>query len=198
MRITKYTHACIRLEHEGRVLVIDPGIWAEPESVTGADAILVTHEHADHLDISRFAGLGIQIYGPADASLPGMGWTPVTSGEEFSAAGFTVRAVGARHAFVYDGLPDCANLGYIIDGTCYHPGDSLHVPDQEIEILFAPAQGSWLKMSEAIDFVKAINPRRTLPIHDAQLSERGLGSLNNWLGRAAGGGYRYLAPGEAA
>jgi hypothetical protein len=53
-------------------------------------------------------------------------------------------------------------------------------------------------MSEAIDFVKAIKPRRTLPIHDAQLSERGLGSLNNWLGRAAGGGYRYLAPGETA
>ena len=37
----------------------------------------------------------------------------MTSGEEFSAAGFTVRAVGARHAFVYDGLPDCANLGYM-------------------------------------------------------------------------------------
>ena len=42
MRITKFTHACVRLEHDGRGAGHRPGIWAEPESVTGADAILVT------------------------------------------------------------------------------------------------------------------------------------------------------------
>jgi L-ascorbate metabolism protein UlaG (beta-lactamase superfamily) len=34
MKITKYTHACVRLEHGGRVLVIDPGTcgyrWLAP------------------------------------------------------------------------------------------------------------------------------------------------------------------------
>jgi L-ascorbate metabolism protein UlaG (beta-lactamase superfamily) len=198
MRITKYTHAYVRLEQGGGALVIDPGIWTEARAVTGADAILVTHEHSDHLDIRRFAGLGIQIYGPADADLPGVDWTRLTSGEEFGIAGFTVRAVGARHAFVYDGSPDCANLGYIIDDACYHPGDSLHVPDQPIDTLFVPAQGSWLKTSEVIDFIQAIRPQRALPIHDGQVNERGLGSINSWLAHAAGDGYRYLAPGETA
>ncbi|PWU58592.1 MBL fold metallo-hydrolase, partial [Micromonospora globispora] len=28
MRITKFTHACIRLEDDERVLVIDPGTWS--------------------------------------------------------------------------------------------------------------------------------------------------------------------------
>ena len=39
MRITKYTHACVRIEHDGKVLVIDPGVWTEPEAVAGADAL---------------------------------------------------------------------------------------------------------------------------------------------------------------
>jgi L-ascorbate metabolism protein UlaG (beta-lactamase superfamily) len=197
MRITKYTHACVRLEHDGRVLVIDPGTWTEPVALTGADAVLVTHEHADHIDVLRLAGLGVPVYGPADGNIPRLEITGVSSGEEFTAAGFRVRAVGGRHAFIYGGRPDCANLGYIIDEAIYHPGDSLHVPTQPIETLLVPAQGSWMKMAEAIDFVKAIKPQRAFPIHDAQLNDRGLSSVNGWLAKEAGSGYRYLVPGES-
>lgn len=111
MRITKYTHACVRLEREGRVLVIDPGVWSEPGALTGADAVLVTHEHADHIDVLRLAGLGVPVYAPADANIPGLEVIGVSSGVEFSVADFRVRAVGGRHAFIYDGQPDCANLG---------------------------------------------------------------------------------------
>jgi hypothetical protein len=46
--------------------------------------------------------------------------------------------------------------------------------------------------------VRAIAPRRTFPIHDAGLSERGLASLNAWHGEVSGSGYRWLAPGESA
>jgi L-ascorbate metabolism protein UlaG (beta-lactamase superfamily) len=197
MRITKYTHACVRLEHEGRVLVIDPGTWSEPSAVVGADAVLVTHEHADHIDVGRLAGLGVPVYAPADASIP-MDVIGVSADEEFSAAGFPVRAVGGRHAIIHGGQPDCANLGYIIDAAIYHPGDSLHVPEQSIETLLVPAQGSWLKMGEAIDFVNAIKPQRTFAIHDAQLNDRGLESVHGWIGEETNSGYRYLAPGESA
>src|ERR1700684_319567 len=67
MQITKYTHSCVRLEQGGRVLVIDPGIWAEAAAVAGADAVLITHEHSDHLDADRLAGLGVRVFGPAGA-----------------------------------------------------------------------------------------------------------------------------------
>jgi L-ascorbate metabolism protein UlaG (beta-lactamase superfamily) len=197
MRITKYTHACVRLEQDGRVLVIDPGTWTESVALTGADAVLVTHEHADHTDILRLAELGVPVYAPAEANIPRLEVTGVSSGEEFTAAGFRVRAVGGRHAFIYGGQPDCANLGYLIDEAIYHPGDSLHAPAQPIETLLVPAQGSWMKMAEAIDFVKTIKPRRAFPIHDGQLNDRGLGSVNGWLAEATGSGYRYLRPGES-
>ncbi len=48
MRITKFGHACVRLEHDGRSIVLDPGMFTEPEAVDGAGAVLITHEHPDH------------------------------------------------------------------------------------------------------------------------------------------------------
>lgn len=198
MQITKYTHACIRLEEAGRVLVIDPGEWSEPEALFGADAVLVTHEHSDHIEATRLADAGVPVFAPKGADIVGLDVTWVTADQVFDAAGFRVRAVGSRHAFIYERRPDCANLGYIVEDRLYHPGDALLVPTEAIETLFVPAQGSWMKLDEAIDFVRSVNPRRTHAIHDAGLSDRGLASVNAWLSGVTDNGYRWLAPGETA
>jgi L-ascorbate metabolism protein UlaG (beta-lactamase superfamily) len=198
MQITKYTHACIRLEEAGRVLVIDPGEWSEPGALAGADAVLVTHEHSDHIEVSRLADAGIPVFAPAGADIEGLDVTWVGTDEVFEAAGFKVKAVGARHAFIYDGKPDCPNLGYVVEDRFYHPGDALFIPTAPIETLFVPAQGSWMKLVEAIDFVRAIKPTRAHPIHDAGLSDVGLASANAWFERVSGTEYRWLAPGETA
>lgn len=197
MKITKYTHACVRLERDGRVLVIDPGVWSEPRALAGADAVLVTHEHGDHIDVLRLAGLGVEVFAPAEAKISGVPVTAVSTGDEFTAAGFRVRAVGGRHAFIYNGQPDCANLGYVIDDSLYHPGDSVHRPGQPIETLLVPAQASWLKTEEAIEFARAVAPEQAFAIHEAQLNERGLASTNAWFAQEIGDAYRYLAPGES-
>jgi L-ascorbate metabolism protein UlaG (beta-lactamase superfamily) len=197
MQITKYTHACVRLEEDGRVLVIDPGEWSEPEALDGAHAVLVTHEHTDHIDVARLAAAGLAVFAPAGAEVDRVEVTRVTSGQQFEAAGFPITAVGDRHAVIYGGLPDCPNLGYIVGGSVYHPGDALFVPDQQIETLFVPAQGSWLKLAEAIDFVRSIGPIRTIPIHDAGLGERGMASVIASHDEVTDNGYRYLAPGDA-
>jgi hypothetical protein len=44
----KFVHSCLRLDQDGRALVIDPGVWPEPEALARADAVLVTHEHFGH------------------------------------------------------------------------------------------------------------------------------------------------------
>ena len=196
MKITKYTHACVRLEDDGRVLVIDPGVWSEPDVLSGADAILVTHEHSDHLDAARLAAAGIPVFAPEGADVSGLEVTWVSPAQVFEAAGFRIRTVGARHAFIHGGQPDCPNLGYVVNDSLYHPGDALALPAQPIETLCVPAQGPWLKLTEAIDFVQAIQPKRAFPIHDAGLSERGLAGVNAWYGRVTDSGYRWVAPGE--
>jgi L-ascorbate metabolism protein UlaG (beta-lactamase superfamily) len=198
MKITKFTHACVRVEHDGVVLVVDPGTWSEPEALDGADAILVTHEHADHVDRLRLTALGAPVFAPAGADLGAVPFTPVEAGHDFVAAGVPVTAFGGRHATIYDGEPNCANLAYLVAGSLYHPGDSVTVPDHPVETLLVPAQGSWLKMCEAIDFVRAVKAERVFPIHDGQLNERGLDSVNGWLGETTDSDYRYLYPGQSA
>src|SRR5689334_17707999 len=73
VRITKFTHSCVRIEDTGRVLVIDPGVWSEPGALLGAHAVLVTHEHVDHVDPLRLAGAGVPVFAPAGAALPEAG-----------------------------------------------------------------------------------------------------------------------------
>jgi L-ascorbate metabolism protein UlaG (beta-lactamase superfamily) len=141
------------------------------------------------------------VYAPAEASIDTLGLglriTRVAVGETFEAAGFSVRAVGGRHAAVVDGRPDCANLGYVVEESAYHPGDSLFVPGSPVRTLFVPLQASWLKTAEAIEFVRTVRPDVTVPIHEGQVNERGLTALNSRMAESAGHGYRWLAPRES-
>jgi L-ascorbate metabolism protein UlaG (beta-lactamase superfamily) len=201
VRLTKYTHACVRLEQDGNVLVIDPGAWSEAEALTGAQAILLTHEHIDHMHTERVreaAAAGVPVYCHPDLAeaLPGTPITAVRSGERFVAAGFSVVAVGGAHAYIHGTTPSIANLGFIVDDNVYHPGDAFHVPDIPVPTLLLPIGGSWLKLGEAIDFLTAVNPTRTFPIHDGLFNERGLIGVDRWLGQQSAG-YSRLAVGES-
>ena len=196
MQITKYAHACVRVAVNGSTILIDPGIWTEAEAFDGVDAVLVTHEHGDHVDVPRLAGLGVPVYAPAEAAIHGLDVVPIPRGSTFSVAGVRVRAIGDRHGFTYQNRPDVANLGYLVDERLYHPGDALAPPDAPVETLLAPISGPWLRLDEAIEFVRTVRPERTVAIHDAMLNERGLAITNGWFEREAGAGYRWLAPGE--
>jgi len=158
----KYTHACVRLVDGDRSLLIDPGIWAEDVAFEDATDVLVTHEHTDHVDVERLVALhgrnpDLRVYLPAPVAAQANEAAPTlapaltvaTVGDTFEAAGFSVRAVGGKHAVIYDGVPDVANIGYVIDDAVYHPGDSTFVPDRPVETLLVPTMAPWLKLAEA-------------------------------------------------
>lgn len=177
------------------MLVIDPGAWSEPRALRGADAVLLTHEHGDHADVLRLRALGVEVFAPAGAVLPDLETTEIRAGSSFAAAGFRVRAVGGVHATVLPEQRPCANLGYVVEDAVYHPGDALHVPDIAVETLLVPLQASWLKTSEAVAFARAVGPKRAVGIHDGQVNERALASLNHWLKEHGGTDYRWVTPG---
>ncbi|MFB9235176.1 MBL fold metallo-hydrolase [Plantactinospora siamensis] len=205
MRLTKYSHSCLRVEHDGGVLVIDPGIFAEPAALEGADAVLITHEHPDHLDVDAIGAAagrrpGLAAYGHESvlAKLTGadVTTTPVAAGEEFTAAGVPVRAYGGQHAVIHPDIPRLVNLSYLLDDRVYHPGDSFAVPaDTPVDTLFVPVHAPWLKLSEAVDFVRAVAPRRAFALHDGLLNEAGLNFTNANMARLARCDYARLEPG---
>ena len=205
MQITKHTHACVRLDDGERRLLVDPGIWDSVQIYDGIDEVLITHEHADHVDVealvahaARTSSLVVHAPAPVVDLLAALGDAvrTVAPGESFTAGGFAVEVVGGRHADIYDSLPGCANVGYVIEGTVYHPGDALFVPvEHSITTLLLPVAGPWLKLAEAIDFVRAVGPQRALPIHDALLSPEGMGVVDRWLGMKSETDYARLAVG---
>ncbi|MEU6006016.1 MBL fold metallo-hydrolase [Streptomyces sp. NPDC047453] len=209
MRLTKKSHACVRLEKDGRTLVIDPGGFSEQDAASGADAILVTHEHADHFDEGHLRAAlesrpGAEIWTLKSvaeqiaAAFPGRVHT-VGHGDTFTAAGFDVQVHGELHAVIHPDIPRITNVGYLVDGgRVFHPGDALTVPDVPVETLMLPVMAPWNKISEVIDYVREVGPRRAYDIHDALLTDLARPIYDRQIGALGGAEHLRLTPGASA
>lgn len=211
--ITAWGHACVRFEKDGRRLVVDPGAFSDLTVLDDADAVLVTHEHTDHVEPAALvAALTArdrpEVWAPAgvvrqlvEAGAPEGRVHAVGDGDTFTAAGLPVRALGEWHAIVHADLPRAANVAYLVDGTALHPGDSFTPPPAgvEVDVLFLPVTGPWMKIAEAVDYARAVRPRVAVPIHDAFLSEAGKALADRVAGGLVGAEeYRRLTPGGGA
>ncbi|MBM9507013.1 MBL fold metallo-hydrolase [Actinacidiphila acididurans] len=206
MKLTKKRHSCVRLEKDGRTLVIDPGTFSEEDAAVGADAVLVTHEHLDHFNEDRLrAGLEANpaaelwtlasVADQVSAAFPGRVHT-VGEGDAFTAAGFEVQVYGQLHAVIHPDIPRITNVGYLVDGSVFHPGDALTVPGQRIDTLLLPVHAPWNKIAEVIDYVRAVNPRRAVDVHDSLLTELARPIYDMQIGALGGAEHVRLAPGE--
>ena len=180
MRITKFGHACVRVEHDGHTLVLDPGSFTTPDAVDGATAVLITHEHVDHYSLDHLRRCGAPVFTieavaqqirEADPEV-GERTTVVHPGETFD-AGLQVQAIGEQHAIIHPELPTFANSGYLVTGdqTLFHPGDAFTVPDQRVDVLCIPVSAPWSKMAEVMDYARATDAGHYLAIHDMIYTE---------------------------
>ncbi|MGR0159559.1 MBL fold metallo-hydrolase [Paenarthrobacter nitroguajacolicus] len=214
MKLTKYTHACVRLEKDGKVLVIDPGTFSESaEALDGAQAVLVTHEHNDHIDqpavtAALRSNTMLEVHAPAGvaAALKENGDVAdrvhaVEPNSRLEAAGFGIRTFGGQHALIHAQIPVVANIGYLVEENVFHPGDSFVVPDGiTVQTLLVPIHAPWSKVGEVVDYVISVRAPKAFPVHDALLNDLGRGIVEGHvtrIGARYGTTYAPLAPGES-
>jgi L-ascorbate metabolism protein UlaG (beta-lactamase superfamily) len=198
MRLTKFGHSCLLVEEGGARVLLDPGSFSEGfETLEGLTAVCLTHQHVDHVDPERVRPLldrnpGVRVVsdeGSAEAlGEAGADVEVVHDGDELALGGLALRVVGRDHAAVHPEVPVVPNVGYLVGGRLFHPGDALTMPGEPVEVLAVPAGAPWLKLADAVDYLRKVGPRVAVPVHEKVLSEVGISSHYRLLEQLGGPG----------
>ena len=209
MELIKHGHACVVLCDGDRRLVVDPGAFTEPSALDGATAVLITHEHADHFVPDRLRAaldadpaLEVWTNRSVAAQLEGLGSRVhvVGHGDAVTVAGFDVHVHGELHAQIHPDIPRIPNVGFLVDGLVFHPGDALTVPEEPVATLLLPVHAPWSKAAEVIDYVREVHADQAYAVHDGLLNDTGLGMFAGLLGERGPGTptpFSRLAPGDS-
>ncbi|HXH27131.1 MAG TPA: MBL fold metallo-hydrolase [Candidatus Acidoferrum sp.] len=172
MKITKYVHSCLIIEDQGRVGVIDPGMFsvgsgfADPGVLRRLDDIIITHEHPDHLDITMLRQLlarfpQARVYGDQTTAikLKTLGVNVITASqpgvELFACSHEPTEPLGATPL----------NVGVHYLDRLTDPGDSHHFTESK-EILALPVTAPWGTVMRAAEVALEVKPTYILPVHD--------------------------------
>lgn len=181
MKVKKLGHCCFVVEpKEGVRIMTDPGspdYSGNTDGEMNINAVLITHEHADHLHIETLKKVlennpnAIVVTNTVAGKLldaEGISYTKVEEGEDFEIEGVKIVGFGDKHAEIYKEFSQVQNTGYMIDKLCY-PGDSFSNPKTNVDILALPVAGPWMKIKNTVDYALEIKPRISFPVHDGMM-----------------------------
>lgn len=172
LTITKFTHACLLVVHEGRRILIDPGeyslFYADAVQAIGKlKEIIITHEHADHFSLDfvrQMVG-----YSP-EAQIT----TTQVVADQLRTAGIQnvtiepspeIISFPAKHEDAVFHGPGPDNIGVHLLDVLTHPGDS-HSFTETKPILAMPMTAPWGSMRQSVDKILELKPKKVIPIHD--------------------------------
>jgi L-ascorbate metabolism protein UlaG (beta-lactamase superfamily) len=179
VKITHFGHACLLVETASARLLFDPGTESHGwETLTGLDAVLITHAHADHFDAEKLPALfaanrGAILIADSEtaAAIPELTPRVAQEGDTFELRDSIVTVWGGAHANIYLDFPGSGNVAYSVDNdSFFHPGDSFTLPTGAVDVLALPISGPWLKLGESAAYMVSVGPRIAVPMHEAQLA----------------------------
>lgn len=207
MRISKYEHALLVVEQSAAQLVIDPGSYSNLPELQNVVAVVFTHLHDDHTSLEHAKAISLnfpdaKLFGTQEVveKLAGLNVQAVYHGDHYEVGPFQIDFYGDLHQVIHRSIPLVQNVGVMINSQLYYPGDSYTFPEQTVEILACPTSAPWLRISDVMDFLDLIRPKKCFATHNALLSEQGHALQNNRVQQVVekhGGEFRYLNVGES-
>lgn len=207
MRITKYEHALLVVEQSASQLVVDPGSYSNLPELQNVVAVVFTHLHDDHTSIEHAQTISqsfpaVKMFGTQEVvdKLKGLDVQAVFHGDHYEVGPFQIDFYGGLHQVIHRSIPLVQNVGVMINSKLYYPGDSYTFPEQSVEMLACPTSAPWLRISDVIDFLDVIRPKKCFATHNALLSEQGHALQNNRVQQIVekhGGEFRYLSVGNS-
>jgi L-ascorbate metabolism protein UlaG (beta-lactamase superfamily) len=208
MRITKYEHACFVASIGDKKLIVDPGSFTVPlPDMNNVVAVVITHEHADHWTPEHLQRIkenspDVKFFGPAGvvAAATDFEIEAVKDGQKIELDPFTLEFFGENHAQIHSSIPIVDNVGVLINGSVFYPGDSFTLGPVGVDLLAVPASAPWLKIGEVMDYVAAAKPKRSFATHDminSVIGNQMAGARITAMTEQGGGEFVALAPGDS-
>lgn len=181
MRITYFAHACFGLEGAGLRVLMDPyepggfGGRMRYTAVPGTwDAVVVSHDHADHAHLAPSFGDPTVLRGPGRVQ------------------GLELSTLTAPHGDAGGTMETTTRVNRLVLGdlTLVHPGDIAGPLDdataavlRPVDILFVPVGGHFTAgPDEALALIAQIAPRVAIPMHyKTPHADLTIGSLEDFL-----------------
>jgi L-ascorbate metabolism protein UlaG (beta-lactamase superfamily) len=139
------------------------------------DAVLITHEHPDHMHVESLADILKNNPGARVITNTGVGRHLAAAGvahEVVEGRGIVtvknaaIEAFDAKHEEIFEEIGQVQNTGYWIGGKLFYPGDAYAEPGKPVDVLAMPVAGAWCRLPDAIRYALRVKPRAAFPVHD--------------------------------
>ena len=184
MKVTKLGHCCLIIEIDGVRFLTDPGNYTTAQNeVENIDAVVISHEHTDHLHIESLKAVLLnnpkaQVISNASVGAllekEGISYINISQGDAIDFNGAAISGHGTKHHLIFRDYEQVENTGYLFGKKLFYPGDAFHNPGFPVDILALPVTAPWGTIADAVDYALEVKPRVAFPVHDGNLVRHGI------------------------